>query len=326
MKFVNESGSPAELFRGELPGGMMSAALLARVRLGVDPAGRLKPAVGERSISEIRRDVVADDYGSLEPDLPYPRSGTDVIVYADAAAPQPVTSHTVVVRVGSYRLELRVVGDRTWVRGLDGLVPSAPRPFTRMALTWANAFGGEASTAYGELQEPSNPLGKGFYADEAAALGGPLPNIEDPAHPVRRWDDRPEPIGIAPYPSNWLLRHRECVELRPETGTLELYPERGMFDRAYPRLCGRPVVTGDAIEITGTAFAPRLVSQVPACPLEMVLQLGDREYVRTLDLEEIVLDLRAGYVDFGYRKLCKYRFVPHARRSITLRARAGGPA
>lgn len=326
MKFLNESGSPAELFRGELPAGIMCAALLARVRLRLDPAGRLMPASDGYAVGDIRRDVVEDDYGPLEPDLPYPRSGTDVIVYADAAAPQPVTSHTVSVRVGSYGLELLVVGDRRWVRGAGGLVPSAPRPFTRMPLTWGNAFGGKASTPYGELQEPANPLGKGFYVDEAAALGGPLPNIEDPAHPVRRWDDRPEPVGVAPYPSNWFLRHRACVELRPETGTLELYPERGMFDRAHPRLCGKFVGSGDVIEVTGTAFAPRLVLQVPACPLEMVLQLGDREHVRTLDLEEIVLDLRTGHVDFGYRKLCKYRFVPHARRSITLRARAGGPA
>lgn len=326
MKFVNESGHPAELFRGELQPGMMYASLLARVRRRLDPAGRLSPADGEDVLKDIRRDKLEDDYGALEPDLPYPRSGTDVIVLADAASPRPTRSMSVIVRVGPYREELLVLGDRTWERGPGGLVPSPAQPFTRMPLTYAHAFGGKARTVYGELNEPSNPLGKGFYADEKSAVGGPLPNIEDPSRPVRRWNDRPEPVGVAPYPSNWFLRQRRCVELDPERGVLEMYPERGMFDQAHPRLAGQKVEPGAPIEITGTAFAPRLALRVPECPLEMVLRLGDNTHVRPLELEEIVLDLRVGLVDFGYRKLCKYKFVPMQQRSITLRAREGGAA
>jgi hypothetical protein len=79
-----------------------------------------------------------------------------------------------------------------------------------------HAFGGKIRGEYGELAWPANPAGKGYCLSEATAPGTALPNIEDPRAPIRRWDDRPDPVGVAPYPSDWFLRQRDVVELRPE--------------------------------------------------------------------------------------------------------------
>jgi hypothetical protein len=326
MKLANETLHPAALYRGELRPGLMHAAVLTRVRYRCDRHGKLAPVlVGEPdALTELRSKSVEDDYGVLEADIPFPRAATDVIIFADAAAPRPTQSMTVGVRVGPYQQSLLVTGDRTWQRGPRGLVPSAPQPFERMPLTYSRAYGGKARSSHGELANPSNPLGKGYYLDEASAVDNPLPNVEDPRHPIKRWEDRPDPCGVAPYPPEWFLRQRHVVELHGEQGKLEIHPERGMFDRAHPSLSGQLVRAGDPVEITGTAFAPRLALTLPACPVEMVLRIGDRVHVRGLELEEVLLDLRVGLVDLSYRKLCSYDFVAHQPRSMILRARTGG--
>lgn len=322
MRLINETAHPAAIFRGERDERTMHASLLTRIRHRVDARGVLSPPAADEALVDIRRDRVEDEYGIIEPDIPYPRSATDVIVLADALSYSgPTRSSKVSLRVGPYHEELLILGDRTWERGPQGLTPSAPQPFTRMPLTYAHAFGGKVVSEYGEMAWPANPAGKGYCLNEAAA-GTPLPNIEDPRAPIRRWDDRPDPVGVAPYPSEWYLRQQKVTELRLEDNQLVIHPERGMFDRAHPRLSGQTVQAGDEIDISGTAFAPRLRLRVPACPVEMVLRLGDRIFVRPLELEEVLLDLRVGLLDLGYRKLCNYHFVPHEQRSMTLRARA----
>ena len=172
MKLVNETRHPAALYRGEFQPGVMHAALLTRVRYRCDRQGKLVPVGPDDpdALTELRSDKIEDDYGALEADIAFPRAATDVIIFADAAAPRPTQSMTVGVRVGPYQQSLLVIGDRTWQRTPRGIVASAPVPFERMPLTYARAFGGKAYTTYGDLANPSNPLGKGYYLDEASAL------------------------------------------------------------------------------------------------------------------------------------------------------------
>ncbi len=322
MKLHNHSGQPAELFRGDIQPGFVHASLLTRVRCRLGRDSSLSLATGDEQLTDIRRDRVEDEYGVIEPDIPYPRTATDLIILADARSyAGPTLAAKVAVQAGPYAQELLVIGDRVWERGADGLVPSEPQPFEELPLTWAHAFGGKAKAAYGEVPFGANPLGKGYALDEAGALGQPLPNIEDPAAPIRAWNDQPDPVGIGPYPAGWFLRQRECVELRPDDEGLVIHPDRGMFDRAHPRLSGRQIAPGDPVIVDGTSFAPRVAFVVPRCPFEIEVRLGDKTWVRELELEELLLDLRAGFVELGYRKLFKYPFVPRQRRELTLRMR-----
>lgn len=325
MKLVNDSGQPAELMQGEINPGQMHGSVLARMRCMLHPDSSLTLATGDDALLDLRRDPTEDDYGVIEPDIPYPRVATDVIVLADARCPDgPQVATKVGLSIGPYTQELLVVGDRVWEKSLGAITPSSPTPFERMPLTWANAFGGAAQGPYGPIKWPANPQGKGYVLDAKAAVGQPLPNIEDPEHPIRAWDDRPEPVGFGPYPSNWGLRLRQCTEVVPgpqREAKLVMHPERGMFDRAHPRLSGQLVRPGDPVVITGTSFAPRVAFVLPPCPFEAEIHIGSKSWVRELELEELLLDLRHGVVELSYRKLLKYPFVPHQRREMVLRVR-----
>jgi uncharacterized protein YjbI with pentapeptide repeats len=90
--------------------------------------------------------------------------------------------------VGSWSKDLWVVGPRVWRDGLLGGAFSEPLPFSRMPLTWQNAFGGA------ELAE--NPVGKGYRSDE-------LPNVESPRELLRSRSDRPSPAGYGPINPAW---------------------------------------------------------------------------------------------------------------------------
>lgn len=325
MKFDNQSGQPAEMFSGEINPGELHASLLTRIRCRLGTDSSLSIATGDDVLEDIRRDRIEDEYGVIEPDLPYPRVATDVIILADARPYNgPNIATKVGLHIGPYKQELLVIGDRVWERGRSGLSASPPTTFLDMPLTWANAFGGKAKGPYGEVGWPANPVGKGYYLDQSAAVGQPLPNIEDPNAAIRTWTDRPDPVGVGPYPSEWYLRLRECVEFGPdEQGEAKMIvrPDKGMFDRAHPQLSGQHLRPGDPVIVVGTAFAPRIAFVLPLCPFEMEVQIGSKTFVRELELEELLLDLRTGFVELSYRKMFKYPLVPHQRRALTLRLR-----
>ncbi len=322
MKFLNESGCPAELFRGEIQPGTMHTSLLARVRYRLSRIGdswALTALDGSDALKDIRREQTKDDYGTIEPDLPFPRVATDVICLADA---QSYSGPTGVINVkliaGPYTMSLRIYGERVWERRANGLNISPPTLIEQLPITYKYAFGGKAPTSYGELPWMANPIGKGFYLSADEAAKHPLPNIENPDHLLAQWDDRPAPMGFAPYPSTWSLRQLKTTTTDSEHGGLTLHPEEGMFDRAHPRLSGKKVQPGDPVIITGTSIAPKVAFTIPPCPFEMELRLGNEHWRKILDLEEILLDLRSGIVDLSYRKLCKYSFVPHQVRTTIL--------
>ena len=329
MRLDNRSGQPAELFQGEIIPGQIHASLLARIRCRLGTDSSLSLATGEDALLDLRRDRAEDEYGIIEPDVPFPRVATDVIILADARAHAgPSIATKVGLQIGPYARELLVIGDRVWERGLRGITPSAPTPFVDMPLTWANAFGGKAPGPYGEVPWPANPVGKGYCLDAKTAVGRPLPNIEDPNNPIKAWSDHPDPAGVAPYPAEWLLRQCECVEIQPgpqREAKMLLHPDKGMFDRAHPWLSGQWVRAGDPVVVTGTSFAPRVGFVVPPSPFELELRIGRRTWTREPELEELLLDLRQGLVELSYRKSFKYPYVPYQRRELIVHTRGAGP-
>jgi uncharacterized protein YjbI with pentapeptide repeats len=96
----------------------------------------------------------------------------------------------VMLKVGAWSKNLRVVGQRFWS---DGLIEShtEPAPFTTMPIRWSNAFGGPASEA--------NPAGRGWGTLE-------LPTIEAAKGPVGSRSDRPEPGSLGPINPRWAAR------------------------------------------------------------------------------------------------------------------------
>ncbi len=116
----------------------------------------------------------------------------DVLVRGTCHTPsgKPVSECPVAFRVGDLEKTLRVVGIRAWSDRMGSAEASAPRPFSKMPVDYAHAFGGPGYA--------KNPAGKG--------LGPELPNVENPREPVRSRKDRPEPAGFGPISPEWPQR------------------------------------------------------------------------------------------------------------------------
>ncbi|MFC4299695.1 DUF2169 domain-containing protein [Castellaniella hirudinis] len=95
---------------------------------------------------------------------------------------QPVAVH---VQAGTLSKQLAVFGERRY--GPGGHI-SSPRPFDRMPVTLAHAFGG--------AEVPANAQGKGADVTD----GAELPNIEYPGQLIASASDHPAPACLGPLP------------------------------------------------------------------------------------------------------------------------------
>jgi hypothetical protein len=352
MRFINETSASAGLLRTERPGDVMAAALVVRRRFvlsegrlversevrggsiplepGLDapPPERAAPVkeLSEQpvSIGGLRKEVVdLGAWGELEPDELTPRVGTDVLVIGHAICPEPRIASRVELRFGPYELALDVFGDRVWEGPPGALMPSAPEPFERLPLSYARAYGGCASGDYGPVPYHKNPLGRGYHLRSGEARGKPLPNVELAGAHVSSWDDRPDPVGLAPYPALWGLRTERTVRVLEAEERVEIHPEGGMFDRAHPLLSGKLAEPGP-FTLTGMTPTGALRFEVPPCPYAAEISLGADVFRRDLQLEELLVDLRPldrggePVVELSYRKMFRYPYLRQQRRELRL--------
>ncbi|HYO53652.1 DUF2169 domain-containing protein [Archangium sp.] len=146
-----------------------------------------------------------------ESDLLFPKPATDVLIHAQAHAPQgkPVPQLDVGWRVGERVKTLRVFGERMWSRRFGVASLSAPQLFLRMPICYENAFGGVTPSPDGKAQgawEERNPVGRGFVVDPQNLAQLRAPNVENPRHLVNSWKDRPAPAGFGPLARDWSPR------------------------------------------------------------------------------------------------------------------------
>jgi hypothetical protein len=170
--------------------------------------------VSEKQVPPPIGDVFSDEPGrsSLrwEGQTSLPRLSTDVYLCGKAWAPRgrAVTDMLVGLRLGSCQQSAVVIGDRVWRRGVGAPVPSTPREFTEMPLIYERSFGGACPSRPGDMRavDPRNPVGRGFYVDNGAALDQPLPNIEQVKQRIEARHDRPPPCGFGPIARHWQPR------------------------------------------------------------------------------------------------------------------------
>ncbi len=129
-----------------------------------------------------------------------PKTSAEFLVYGACHSPDgsAVEQLPVNVKVGTVAKTLYVFGDRQFTL----LGASGPKPFVRMPLGAANAFGGPG--------HPVNPLGKGFaeVPGPDGALIRPLPNVELPQSLMVHAGDTPAPAGFGALASNLPQRQR----------------------------------------------------------------------------------------------------------------------
>lgn len=177
---------------------------------------------GTLTLREVAREILLTDvfegepgYSSplIEADLAFRKPACDVVFKGSAHAPggAPVTELPVVLKLGPIQKTLRVVGARTWKRGLMGISASAPESFTSMPLNWARTFGGmhEAENESDDRRMCSaNPVGCGYAS---AGIGKNLrdtlaPSIEWPNQPIKKPGERYRPAGFGPIGRSWTPR------------------------------------------------------------------------------------------------------------------------
>ncbi|WP_437682408.1 DUF2169 domain-containing protein [Sorangium sp. So ce131] len=352
MELVNVTPVPARLFVARLLGGAHRAGMIvAKATFRVTPQG---PALDTQDPVPILAEDHETELGLLpRDDLPRRDEAFEVALLGAAYAPRgrPVQQMTVGLSVGGERRELAISGDRRW-EGREGerrIGPAAP--FTRMPLTYERAFGGRADVeidreAFVEVSDLRNPRGRGFDPGPPARglaemLRAPegyprydeerlLPNVEDPAAPIRAWDDAPDPASWAPLPMESALHAARSV--RPPDPQDPVEPGKmppmeiheAVFHRAHPTwIVSRPE-PGSVVTMSGLTPDREVVSfRLPALQVVVDYVAGTRAGTRELTPQLLLLlpEEERFYLVFRHAFMFEY---PSAERSMRLRLVDGG--
>ncbi len=219
LRILCQTPAKAEFTMGMPASGREYLSLVAKSTYAFPEAKDAEPV----HAAEQRDLVMADEYSGdpgysatvWETDFALRKPRCDVIANAAAYAPngQPTDRVRVGIRVGQMVKQFDVVGSREWRALGPSLTSTRPHPFTKMAFSYDTAFGGVEKTDPDDPMPPaydSNPVGLGFAAvrDLEKLIGQPLPNTEDPDHPVLSPFDNHQPLALGPIGRGWPLRRR----------------------------------------------------------------------------------------------------------------------
>jgi hypothetical protein len=200
---VNQSGLPAECVAVLDQDARQFALVVLVATFEARPGQPLRLAKVPspvRSVDEYYGDVETSSL-AFDSDLAMEKPRVDILVKGRAFAPsaRKVERVRVSVRVGGWRKELQVTGNRLWKQGLLGPVPSAPEPFETMPVVYERAYGGK---------DNRNPVGLSARAAATVnpALGTALPNIEYPSQQMTSARSVADPAGFGPLARNWQPR------------------------------------------------------------------------------------------------------------------------
>ncbi|HTV19237.1 MAG TPA: DUF2169 domain-containing protein [Polyangiaceae bacterium] len=254
--------------------------------------------------------VLADEYreapeaSSLRRagEMPLEKPGTEVVVLGSAYPARAGASEAMVeLELGRIRKSVRVVGERVWA-GEAAPAMTRPASFERMPLTWERAYGGRDDTGSRPEVWPENPVGRGFRASGSRLPidGSALPNLEDPANPVRGPRDRPSACGLGPIAPGWSPRPRYAGSYGPAymkerfpflpDDFNPLYHHAAPHDQILPGpLAGNEVLTLTGVRPGGGAYHFPL----PAPRSEIVVRIGAERVALPARVDTIVVDTDA---------------------------------
>jgi hypothetical protein len=341
MRLINSIAIPATVSTAELEGSARRLGLLtAKATFRFDLNGRVE--LETQSPLPLFSQDEKTPLGDLPSDL-QPRADTafEVILLGHAWAPpgRPVAALTVGLMVGQTRREMLVFGDRLWSGQRRAVSPA--RPFSKMPLDYARAFGGSAPVhldreSVFDLTDPLNRHGKGFDAermarDMGAWLKAPsgfpklpdgyvraLPNLEDPAAPIAHWDDVPPPLCWATVPVDvplWTDRMAKKLAAAPEEKLPKLAGYRAHPDWVIPAPASAPRLRLQNL-VEGR---PVFELQVPDFGLVADYTVNRRLGSRPLWPHTMVLLPDQGRFTITYRLPFNFQFEPDDEREFRLR-------
>ena len=322
MDLINKTRFPAEIFYTVVGEDWQLASVVLRATFRIE-GQTLTP--DDDPVWPLDGQVFKTEFGDFDADSPFAREGTDLFVLGRAyPAQDPGRTGDVEIQVGSQlRYAIRVFGDRSWVRRGKQLEASEPEPFDSIPLTWEHAYGGAwpVPDMPGEMPWHANPRGRGFYMDAESAEDQPLPNLEDPDHLIRAWNDQPEPMATGPCPQEFSIRALNSAEFDMDATPPKLKRIKATyFNNANPRLILSPrPASGESLRISGVRPAGGSLSfTLPAQAFHTYVQLADRRYVFPAVLDTIAVLAEEERVVLGYRCTFRYRIVPLEHRAAVL--------
>jgi hypothetical protein len=318
VKLENGTSLAAQLFSGPATETDLGCALLLKATYEIRPAG-LEPAT--EAPWPIHLEPLETPYGTFPGEVANRKPKTDVIVLGRAKAPrgETVRQTTVTLAVGAFRHSLAIFGDRRWERTATGLRATEPLPFREMPIVWERAFGGKIPTAVGDMPNTDNPVGKGFFLDDAEGDGIPLPNVEDPNALIRTSKDLPEPAGWAPYPLAGGVR---LAKLRgPDGAPLPAdVVEPWVMGWAHPALIIETPAAGARIEVNGLTTDGPLVAAVPECPARVTLVAGEEERRLSPRLDTLIVQAEERRLVVRWRASATFEMRPRELRLVRVEA------
>jgi hypothetical protein len=246
---------------------------------------------------------------------------------------------TVTFRVGPAVKQVRVTGDRVWVRTMGSVRATEPLPFSRMPLCYERAFGGwdrSSPDPASHTFHPRNPVGTGFRSPQSPFEEGlRLPNLEDPADLLTRLGDVVRPAGFGFLSPDWQprLALAGTFDERWQKERMPLYPadfDRRFFNAGSPGLVTATHLRGDEPVLVENASPLGRLSfrlpgeRAPGCRVRLL-------YGPTVDvqlaLDTVIVDTDASRLTILYRGHVALRRGAQDVRSIQLEKRdASRPA
>ncbi|MCC6418735.1 MAG: DUF2169 domain-containing protein [Gemmataceae bacterium] len=264
-----------------------------------------------------------------EPEVAFIKPATDVVLIGHAHAPKKGTTEVnVTLRVGPLEKAVRVVGDRLWTKAFLGAAPTDPQAFERVPLTWERAFGGWDRSHPDPAKhtfEPRNPVGTGLRQKHGNLEHGiPLPNLEDPRHPLRAYGDTPPPAGFGFTGPSWQPRAAfagtyDEAWMKDRMPLLPRDFDRRFFNAAAPGLIAPGHLKGDeAVAVENASPGGRLYFQLPGVPApQCLVTLAGRpdEHLHT-QLDTVIVNTDEKLLFLIWRTHLVVRNGPHDVRSI----------
>jgi hypothetical protein len=175
------------------------------------------PKLAEEQVPLVDADQFTGEPGRsatlVECDYVLEKPYCDVLLNGSAHAPggRPVERIAVGLQVGAMRKSFVVWGNREWRASGVGYAPSEPEPFTRLPISYDNAFGGTDERMRDPAQIRSylpNPIGRGWHHHiyRELLIGAPVSNTEEIRDPVRDPGGRYRPMAFGPIGRGWPSR------------------------------------------------------------------------------------------------------------------------
>jgi hypothetical protein len=316
MDLFNHTPFPALMMRFCASPEVMGASMVARVTYDLRH-GIATPSDEQSWIVSPKPWECA--YGAMEADEVFCKGGTDLFVFGSARTPRerPLTEMIVSITAGNFRRDVLVVGDRAWVARGSGLTMTSPQPFVAMPLTLKNAYGGTSEWDGLEVPFADNPHGRGFFLEREQAVGKRLPNLEEPRAPIRRWDDRPAPVGVGICPPSHGGRLRAGLTLG-KNGEMQKIHAR-LYNAAFPEMViTDEVKPGTPIRLAGVSHEGPVTFTVPEIPIVFRLMLDRQGIVRTPRIDQIGIEVDKQRIFITYRYPFRYVLYERQRRSAEL--------